>query len=356
MIVTSRNFRHGAKMAGFHIGTQLLAQSWEPLIHPTVRALNVPAIAGIDCDNCLMVSAGLFPERSKCCNYLPDLPNFLVGEILDQDSATQGRQLVADWIARGRGDPLFVYAPPRIAKLHREATQTSPQNALGCPLLDASGRCTIYAHRPYLCVGYHCLYPPLPEVRAFFSCLASLLALHTAVAAQYLLVRMGIDRETFSDAWASFDDERQAWTTDDGLERTFANRLWQTESDPRGYYRRCYGYVMDHRNTIRLELDQYRRKQLLRRSGLSATRRQQIETVGAEPRAARSPASAHQQLLADVIIFGNNPWTIPEHEGLLLGYYDQLVSAGWAPPRGSSGRCTEDSSFAGGKNDEGSEV
>ncbi|MBI2567706.1 MAG: hypothetical protein HYV63_11805 [Candidatus Schekmanbacteria bacterium] len=315
-------------MSGFFLGTIRLAAVWEPLLHPLVRRLTTPTIAEINCDDCLMVKAGIYPLRAKCCNYVPDFPNFLAGEILSHGPSSPGHETVADWVEQGRGDPLFVYAPPRLTRKYRQAADRGSRQALGCPLLDDNGRCSVYDHRPYLCVGHHCVYPGPSEVRAFFGCLASLLALHTALVAQYLLIAQGIDPDSFSDAWSQVVDDRSVWSVHDQLDPGFSRALWQGRADHAAYYRGCFEWIMQRRESVRGLIAEYRRNQLLRRADLSEAEKHRIRAQCSEPEAGRVPPEAHEVFMRDVLVFAQHRWTVTDHEGWLLWYHRRLVEQG----------------------------
>ncbi len=299
-------------MSSFRLGPITLASCWKPVLHPAVRALEFPAVEGIDCFDCLMVKRRSYPARSKCCVYVPALPNFLVGEILDHGPQSNGEATVAAWVAAGRGDPLFVNAPPALQVLFREARQDS-REALACPLLDADGLCSIYEHRPYLCIGHHCRYPYPPEIAAFWNCLTSLLALTTALVAQHLLMKLGIDVKRFTEVWASVKDENDVWTDANTLDPRFSARLWQHEKDPADFYRHCFHHVMETGERLRAEVEEYRRWRL-GRTGAAAE----------EPAPTQPPEAAHNAFMEKVVAFDQNTWTLTEHEGFVLWYHNLL--------------------------------
>ena len=258
-----------------------------------------------------MVRLGMFSPRIKCCGWVPALPNFLAGEILAEGQANGSAERVVDWITAGRGDPLYVNTPPRLQVLHRRVP-------MPCPLLDSSDRCSIYEHRPYLCIAYHCTYPPSVVAKAFWTCLGSLFALHSAVLAQYLVGKLGVDREQYSRSWEGVDEERSVWAGD-VLRPEFSSALWQGEEDHSSFYARCYHYVCDHRQTIRAEVDAFRRKQLLRtlpeRGEPSSQRQSEIEVQSTSPEPMEAPATWYGNRL---VTLAGNPFTLTEHESHLL--------------------------------------
>ena len=117
------------------------------------------------CDDCAMCSApgqpareGAFDRQVKCCSYHPDIPNYLVGGVLQDAQARQADMRAA--IARGIGvTPLGLAQPPAYAAVYREAAPAfGKAHALRCPwYVDiGSGQCGIWRHRPTVCATYFC--------------------------------------------------------------------------------------------------------------------------------------------------------------------------------------------------------
>jgi Fe-S-cluster containining protein len=302
-------------VSGFDLGPIRLAACWRPLLHPRIAALEFPALPDIHCDDCRMVRHGMFAADTRCCDYVPPLPNFLAGEILSEGQADGSRDRVETWVAQGRGDPLFVNTPPRLAASHRERRQP-------CPLLDADTRCTIYEHRPYLCVGYNCIYPRDPKVVGLWNSLSSLLALHSAVTAQFLIAELGIDGARYTDAWDAAGPEQEQWTGEDGLRPDLLSELWQGETDPAGFYRRCFEYVVTYAD-IRARVEAFRRAQLVRRGLRSA---EEITAISLEPEPLEPPRAARTVLENRIMVFAEHHWTVVEHESFLLWYHSRSAA------------------------------
>lgn len=107
-------------------------------------------------------SAIFFDPRSKCCTYIPELPNFLVGRVLLDTSAegAAGRATVVDRIAaRHQVTPLGLDKPPAFVVLYGNNTPDLFGRAvdLRCPhyLMD-SGGCGIWRHRMSTCATWFC--------------------------------------------------------------------------------------------------------------------------------------------------------------------------------------------------------
>lgn len=308
----------------FQIGAITLAACWEPMIHAKIRALPFPPVEGVDCSNCRMVHARIFPRHVKCCSRTPEFPNFLVGSLLENGPESEGSRLVTEWVKGTRNTPLFVPVPP--SQRRYEAQLHSFEEWPVCPMYK-DGMCTVYEHRPFICMGYHCFFPAPPELYAFWNSLSTLLALITANASQYLAIQIGMDRQKFREAWQSVQSEDEVWDGEQ-LTPTFHKLLWQ-ELDPETFYKACYHYILDHADTIREELDQFRRAQLLRQLAEEpepdAARKKQIETQPTEPHPLAPDATSHELFMKELVVnFAKNTWTFHELESHILWYHQKV--------------------------------
>jgi hypothetical protein len=135
----------------------------------------IPKEAKATCDDCVMLSpdkepgpgAGyFFDPRTKCCTYVPELPNFLVGRILtDGDPASaRGRATLVKRLEEGIAvTPLGVGRSPTYRLLYEHAAGLMAfgrNRALRCPhyLEDDGGRCGIWRHRKSTCATWFCKY------------------------------------------------------------------------------------------------------------------------------------------------------------------------------------------------------
>jgi hypothetical protein len=144
------------------------------LYRPWIAALvggSVPAESEATCNRCAMVAPlsesvrntddVYFDPRSKCCTYIPSLPNFLVGRILRDSSAESaaGRASVLARIEAGVGvTPAGLAKPPAFALLYRNAADAFGRAvSLRCPhYIAESGTCGIWRHRQSVCSTWFC--------------------------------------------------------------------------------------------------------------------------------------------------------------------------------------------------------
>jgi hypothetical protein len=125
------------------------------------------------CEKCSMcdhgqaapVSMEFFNPDTKCCTFTPNLPNYLVGAILADESPEQaeGRRRIRATIASRIGvAPQYLSRPRKTSLiLSRYGEGFGRAKSLLCPYYDASnpeGACTIWRHRETVCMTYYCKY------------------------------------------------------------------------------------------------------------------------------------------------------------------------------------------------------
>jgi hypothetical protein len=135
---------------------------------------DIPSETRATCSDCAMCESrptpknpgvNFFNAQSKCCTYLPLLPNFLVGMILnDQDPAmATGRASIEKRLDAGLAvTPRGLEWP---LKMRAEYTQMEPSafgqtQSLRCPhyVNEQGGLCGIWKYRNSICSTWFCKY------------------------------------------------------------------------------------------------------------------------------------------------------------------------------------------------------
>jgi hypothetical protein len=133
------------------------------------------------CSNCAMAPGPQFDSIEeaytsgvKCCTYLPDLANFLVGNILtdtDPVGASSRRFIEQRMLDGASVTPLGVPAAPLYALLYDQKHPSSfgRAGALACPyyVMDG-GLCGIHKHREAVCSTWFCTHNRGPAGRFFW--------------------------------------------------------------------------------------------------------------------------------------------------------------------------------------------
>ncbi len=166
-------------------------------------AAPIPAEERSTCEDCAMCKprgderaeiGEPFQPNVKCCSYLPELPNFVVGAILRNDALHRGQQTVRDRIrAKVSVTPVGVGQPARI----RLTLQTS-KPAFGrsreilCPhyVDEDGGQCSIWAHREAVCSTYFCKHMRGAVGQVFWAALRGLLAYVERDVARFCVMKL----------------------------------------------------------------------------------------------------------------------------------------------------------------------
>jgi hypothetical protein len=134
----------------------------------------LPQESNATCDDCAMLaedtreqarSEAFFNPQTKCCTYVPELPNYLVGRILSDDDPAfaSGRATVEERLHLGvKVTPLGLGQPPNFKLLYgtSAASLFGRSRSLRCPhyLANEGGRCGVWKHRASICATWYCKY------------------------------------------------------------------------------------------------------------------------------------------------------------------------------------------------------
>ncbi|HEX8073082.1 MAG TPA: hypothetical protein VF546_24255 [Pyrinomonadaceae bacterium] len=211
------------------------------------------------CDDCAMcaaegqtVPAGevRFNPQTKCCAYIPQLPNFLVGRVLTDDdpAAAAGRATVEARLRAGiNATPLGLGQPPDFALLYEQSATTlfGQSRALRCPhyLAEAGGRCGVWAHRAAVCATWFCKYERGATGQSFWQALHRLLAAAEQSLARWCVLELDPGGAAFEQLFApagaargGIDPRALDGTPDPAARRALWGAWAGREAD---YYRAC---------------------------------------------------------------------------------------------------------------------
>lgn len=303
-----------------------LGPTWQALLHPIIRSLQVPKLPGIDCNKCRMVQEGGFHPFARCCNIYPEFPNFLAGEVLEHGQREGSSATVEGWITGGRSGPAYVHKPPSMHDKYNNENYENVRDIPPCPLLDEAGHCTVYAQRPHTCIEYNCVYPLYPEIIAFWHAFHSLLGLHSYVTSRYLLQALSMDVDAYKDAWNSNTNEA-IWGDGLTMSPDFHSQLWQG-NEPVSFYKSCHHYVIENQETIRNEVEEFRRQQLLEKAQQeqNEARQEVLQSMSYDLGYFEPPLELWEQVsVGKHIAPEDNPWTLTEYEGYLLWLHKAML-------------------------------
>jgi hypothetical protein len=183
------------------------------------------------CDRCAMCAsegaAGslAFDAATKCCTYVPVLPNFVTGAVLaDPDpGAADGRQSVLARIARRAGvTPLGLTRTRAQTLIHDHSTPAFGRAvALRCPhYLDREGgQCGIWRHRNAICTTWFCKHSRGKRGEDFWKALALMLTEAEKVLLRHCVLELDVGVDALRVLFPHPHDEGQGAALDDLDER-----------------------------------------------------------------------------------------------------------------------------------------
>lgn len=314
---------------GWAWGGSTLADCFRHLLSEPLQTRPLRAVPQVDCQSCRRVKEGTAKDAVRCCDIAPAIPNFLVGEILHR----HGHPVVLRWIEERRSDPYGIMVPPGVAQKHLSA-RTSGHFGLPCELLvPGEGRCSIYASRPALCVGYHCYYPSRLWQEAW-ACLGSLLSVLQEATARYLVTCFDFDLMATASAWDAFG-ERPLWN---GVKQDLSlyQATWQHWCGREElFFRACYRHLVEHPKETSRGVRGLQRLQLMESfadAGRLTKEREdrcEREASGVECCPVKPPDALRARLQRGVIPVDENERTIAELESHLLWYQQAVASKSW---------------------------
>jgi hypothetical protein len=207
----------------------------------------IPRESRATCDNCAMCTGSkeqepgaqtyFFDPVIKCCTWVPNLPNFLVGRILsDVDPAAQfGRATVEKRIADGIGvSPLGLAPPPVFSLLYRNSSESFGRSrSLGCPhYIEDGGRCGIWRNRNSVCTTWFCKHVRGQVGFTFWrDSLQQLLQIMERALARWCLLKLKLHSETLrhlvsTDDWTGEPDTVTGASLDNQVDRSAYARIW----------------------------------------------------------------------------------------------------------------------------------
>jgi len=195
------------------LGHHGIAGVWRHLL-PHVEGLPLPTERFAPCNACPQVEAGAFVAACKCCGYLPQVPNYLLGLALQNEATAP---LVRAVIAAGNALPQGTDMSP--ARFRRSVALDSADGygtdpVMACPFL-VDGGCGIYAYRNAVCSTYFCTHDHGDVGEEFWTHLQSLFGAAESAVCQWAMGRAGRAWSDVVDALAHLSDDLDGLSTPD---------------------------------------------------------------------------------------------------------------------------------------------
>lgn len=171
------------------------------------------------CDDCAMAAppgaqpsatTSFFDRLLKCCTYLPTLPNFTVGRILDDSDlpATARDGVETRLHASDATTPFGLGMNATYALLYSNQGSDvfGRSESLRCPHLLDDGRCGIWQHRNSVCSTYFCKFVRGAVGHQFWFAMRGLLAAIERDLARWCLLELDLGVKALQALVATFQD------------------------------------------------------------------------------------------------------------------------------------------------------
>jgi hypothetical protein len=143
-----------------------------------------------------VAAAWAFDARTKCCTYMPELPSFLVGRILEEEPGPGRASVEARIDARAGVTPLGLFRPPSYEALWKSAAPGAQGRvlALRCPhFVEETGLCGIWRNRNHACATWFCKHSRGAAGYAMKLAVRDLLQAIEVGLARWCALELGID-------------------------------------------------------------------------------------------------------------------------------------------------------------------
>ena len=169
-----------------------------------------------------------YSKDTKCCTYMPDIPNYLVGALLadKQPALDEGRRRMRRQIANGVGvTPRGVGPSARYQLLYREASREAfgRSRFLRCPyLLEETGGCGVWQFRAAVCSTWFCKYRAGEHGLVFWDTLRDWLGIVQHDLSTYVLLQLGID-----EPWRKTDPKGKSGLSPEDIDEVRDPKVYQ---------------------------------------------------------------------------------------------------------------------------------
>jgi hypothetical protein len=194
-----------------------------------------------------------FDPQTKCCTYLPFLPNFLVGMILRDGSPemAEGRASVERRLAAQIGvTPLGVDQVTKFQLLYRHSSASFGRSpSLRCPhYLEDGGRCGIWRYRNAVCSTWYCKHDRgAADFRFWRQSLEPLLTNVDWALSRWCVLELGVGGTALERVLDSNESEKIAEGELEGsVKPTAYRKLWDRwAGQERQFFEACAARVND---------------------------------------------------------------------------------------------------------------
>ncbi len=231
-----------------------------PLYHrllPTSILQMDPTETLATCDNCLMSQPAAQKTKEwyqpdlKCCTYYPFLPNYVIGNLLEESPEFVKKRLHDVIDQQKYALPIGVVAPIsyQVEFNNRTLGEFGQRRDWLCPYYDqSSNRCGVWLHRGSVCTTYYCKSNYKARGKKYWQLLGDYLSYVEMALMEEALVQLDFSPRqvselvSFLNCYSGTEEELQS----DRLSPAVAKSLWNGyyEEQPH-FYQRCSEIVQN---------------------------------------------------------------------------------------------------------------
>lgn len=202
---------HASILKPIKLGTHTVPGLWRFMLPEDVLYFRVDPEEGSSCFNCPQVKAHGFHPTSRCCSYIPRIPNFLLGfALMDADTQAVARNFVGSGFTIPEGSQV---SPLQMEQSIGFLSGQLPHGTVVCPLLDrTSKKCQVYAFRNGVCSTFFCRHDQGEAGAEFWESLTDLVTQVETALAQWALEQAGFQLDAYFERFESLQHSMDACT------------------------------------------------------------------------------------------------------------------------------------------------
>jgi Fe-S-cluster containining protein len=234
------------------LGAHTVPGIWRYMLPEDVLYFRVDPEKASSCFNCPQVKAYGFNPSTRCCSYIPRIPNFLLGmALMDAETRDVAHGFVGSGYTIPEGSQI---SPVQMEQSLGFLSGQLPHGTVVCPLLDReSKKCRIYAFRNGVCSTFFCHHDQGATGAEFWESLTDLVTQVETALAQWALEQAGFDLNAYFERFESLQHSMDSCTDpatgtwSDSARRTlFA--AWHGREEE--LFMRCAAAIIDHKKDL----------------------------------------------------------------------------------------------------------
>lgn len=243
---------HDSILTPIQLGTHTVPGIWRYMLPEDVLYFRVDPEKASSCFNCPQVKAHGFHPTSRCCSYIPRIPNFLLGlALMDADTQAVAKNFVGSGYTIPEGSQA---SPLQMEQSLGFLSGQLPHGTVVCPLLNRTSRkCQVYGFRNGVCSTFFCRHDQGEAGAEFWESLTDLVTQVETALAQWALEQAGFDLDAYFERFESLQHSMDSCTDaasgtwSDSARRTLFGPWYGREEE---LFLRCADAIITHKKNL----------------------------------------------------------------------------------------------------------